>query len=99
MNDYSLIYSRVVSCRNRLVPTKYVVDNLVMCENRVNTHSHRTYFQIILNAKELVKIIFGGFADVFLRPLSTQWCSALRVAAVTALHHYTTALSVGTHRA
>ncbi|MBQ2951659.1 MAG: hypothetical protein IJE12_11580 [Prevotella sp.] len=54
MNNYSMIYSQFGCCGNRQISAKYVVDNLVMCENRVNTHSHRAYFtENILNVKEL----------------------------------------------
>ena len=94
-----MIYSQFGCCGNRQIPAKYVVDNLVMCENRVNTHSHRAYFtENILNVKGLAIpfcIIltavqhywskfhtaflapnFSGFANRFLRLISTQWCSA-----------------------
>ncbi len=104
------------------VQQKYVVDNLVMCENRVNTHSHRAYFtENILNVKGLAIpfcIIltavqhywskfhtafhapnFSGFANCFLRLISTQWCSAPPCGGQEALHHHITALPVGTHRA
>lgn len=33
-----MTYSLFDSYRNKKVPVKYVMDNLVMCENRVNTH-------------------------------------------------------------
>ena len=36
------------------------MNNLVMCKNRVNTHSHRAYFtNYFLNIKELAKSILG----------------------------------------
>ena len=99
MNNYSMIYSQFGCCGNRQISAKYVVDNWVMCENRVNTHSHRAYFtENILNVKGLAIpfcIIltavqhywskfhtaflvpnFSGFANRFLRLISTQWCSA-----------------------
>ena len=71
-----------------------------MCENRVNTHSHRTYFtNYFLNTKELAipfsLVLRIFFSDFYLR----NGAPPLRVAAGTALRHHTTALSVGTHRA
>lgn len=45
-----MTYSLFDSYRNKKVPVKYVMDNLVMCENRVNTHTH------ILIARILQKI-------------------------------------------
>ena len=38
MNNYSLTYSLLSGCENHKVFAKYVMNNLVMCENRVNTH-------------------------------------------------------------
>ena len=100
MNSYSLTYSRFDSCGNTEVSAKYVVDNLVMCENRVNTHSHRTYFtKYFLNIKELAipfsRVLLTFPSDFYLR----NGAPPLRVVAVTALHHAVTVLSVGTHRA
>ena len=71
-----------------------------MCENRVNTHSHRAYFtENILNTKELAtpfsQVLLTVSSDLYLR----NGAPPLRVVAVEALHHYITALSVGTHRA
>ena len=33
-----MTYSHLGCCGNRQISANYVVDNLVMCENRVNTH-------------------------------------------------------------
>lgn len=38
MNQGLPTYSNFVSNGNRQISAKYVVNNLVMCENRVNTH-------------------------------------------------------------
>ena len=35
-----MTYSQFGCCGNRQISANYVVDNLVMCENRVNTHTH-----------------------------------------------------------
>ena len=74
MNNYSRIYSHFNYCGNSKVSAKYFVDNLVMCENRVNTHthSHRAYFtENILDVKELAKlfstILLHSFSDLYLR--------------------------------
>ena len=40
MNNYSMTYSFFDSHRNKKVPVKYVVDNLLMCGIRINTHTH-----------------------------------------------------------
>jgi len=49
-----MTYSQFGCCGNHQISANYVVDNLVMCENRVNTHSPRAYFTVnILNVKEL----------------------------------------------
>ena len=58
MNNYSMTYSQFGCCGNHQISAKYVMDNLVMCENRVNTHththSHRAYStENILNVKAL----------------------------------------------
>ena len=99
-----MTYSRLDSCRNLSISAKYVVDNLVMCENRVNTHththSHRAYFiENILIIKELAKffsrVLLTFSSDFYLR----NGAPPLRVVAQEALHHHITALPVGTHRA
>ena len=54
MNNYSRIYSHFNYCGNSKVSAKYFVDNLVMCENRVNTHTHTH----ILIARILQKISY-----------------------------------------
>ena len=122
-----MTYSQFGCCGNRQISANYVVDNLVMCENRVNTHththSHRAYFtENILNVKELAihfciisaavqhywskfhtaftlhqisPVLLTVSSDLYLR----NGAPPLRVAAREALHHYITALPVGTHRA
>ena len=97
-----MTYSHLGCCGNRQISANYVVDNLVMCENRVNTHthSHRAYFtENILNVKELAipfsPVLLTVSSDLYLR----NGAPPLRVAAREALHHHITALPVGTHRA
>jgi len=103
-----MTYSQFGCCENRQIFAKYVMNNLVMCENRVNTHththththSHRAYFtNYFLNVKELANPFFSTLlhisSDLYLR----NGAPPLRVAARMALHHHITALSVGTHRA
>ena len=99
MNNYSITYSHLGCCGNLQISAKYVMDNLVMCENRVNTHSHRAYFiENILNIKELAnlfsRVLLTFSSDFYLR----NGAPPLRVAAAEALHHHITALSVGIHR-
>ena len=82
MNDYSMTYSFLDSCGNHSISAKYVVDNLLMCGIRVNTHTHthtfssRVFYRKYLNYQRVGKVLFSGFANRFLRLLSTQWCSA-----------------------
>ena len=95
-----MTYSHLGCCGNRQISANYVVDNLVMCENRVNTHSHRAYFtENILNVKELAipfsLVLLTVSSDLYL----CNTAPPLRVAAQEALHHHITALPVGTHRA
>ena len=101
-----MTYSQFGCCGNHQISANYVVDNLVMCENRVNTHthththSHRAYStENILNVKELAihfsPVLLTVFSDLYLR----NGAPPLRVAAQEALHHHITALPVGTHRA
>ena len=97
-----MTYSLLDSCGNHSISAKYVVDNLLMCGIRVNTHthSHRAYFiENILIIKELVKsfsrVLLTFSSDFFLR----NGVPPLRVAAVKALHHPITALLVGIYRA
>lgn len=40
MNSYSMTYSHLGCCGNRQISANYVVNNLVMYEKRVNTHTH-----------------------------------------------------------
>ena len=94
-----MTYSQFGCCGNHQISANYVVDNLVMCENRVNTHSHRAYStENILNVKELAihfsPVLLTVSSDLYLR----NGAPPLRVAAVEALHHHITALSVGIHR-
>ena len=106
MNNYSITYSHLGCCGNLQISAKYVMDNLVMCENRVNTHthththSHRAYFtENILNVKELAihfsPVLQTVSSDFYLR----NGAPPLRVAAAEALHYHITTLSVGIHRA
>ena len=95
-----MTYSQFGCCGNHQISANYVVDNLVMCENRVHTHSHRAYFtENILNVKELAipfsPVLLTVSSDLYLR----NGAPPLRVAAREALHHHITALPVGTHRA
>ena len=100
MNNYSMTYSLLDSCGNHSISAKYVVDNLLMCGIRVNTHSHRAYFiENILIIKELAKsfspVLLTVSSDFYLR----NGAPPLRVAAAEALHYHITTLSVGIHRA
>ena len=95
-----MTYSLLDSCGNHSISAKYVVDNLLMCGIRVNTHSHRAYFiENILNIKELAnlfsRVLLTFSSDFYLR----NGAPPLRVVAQEALHHHITALPVGTHRA
>ena len=99
-----MTYSQFGCCGNHQISANYVVDNLVMCENRVNTHththSHRAYFiENILIIKELAKsfslVLLTFSSDFYLR----NGAPPLRVAAAEALHYHITTLSVGIHRA
>ena len=97
-----MTYCQFGCCGNHQISANYAVDNLVMCENRVNTHthSHRAYFtENILNVKELAipfsQVLLTVSSDLYLR----NGAPPLRVAAQEVLHHHITALPVGTHRA
>ena len=63
------------------VQPKYVMNNLVICENRVNTHSHRAYFtENILNIKTLAnrekkKFLISQVLQTVSSDLYMQWCS------------------------
>lgn len=94
-----MTYSLLDSCGNHSISAKYVVDNLLMCGIRVNTHSHRAYFiENILIIKELAKffsrVLLTVSSDFYLR----NGAPPLRVAAAEALHYHITTLSVGIHR-
>ena len=39
MNNFSMTYKHLDSSRNMKVLAKYVVDNLLMCGIRINTHT------------------------------------------------------------
>ena len=95
-----MTYSQFGCCGNHQISANYVVDNLVMCENRVNTHSHRAYStENILNVKELAihfsPVLLTVSSDLYLR----NGAPPLRVAAAEALHYHITTLSLGIHRA
>ena len=95
-----MTYSLLDSCGNHSISAKYVVDNLLMCGIRVNTHPHRAYFiENILNTKELAipfsTVLLTVSSDFYLR----NGAPPLRVAAAEALHYHITTLSVGIHRA
>ena len=95
-----MTYSHLGCCGNHQISANYVVDNLVMCENCAHTHSHRANCtENILNVKELAipfsQVLLTVSSDLYLR----NGAPPLRVAAQEALHHYITALPVGTHRA
>ena len=96
-----MTYSQFGCCGNHQISANYVVDNLVMCENRVNTYIliARIFYRKYLNYQKVGKVLFSGFADIFFRLFSTQYAPPLRVVAVKALHHPITALSVGIYRA
>ena len=84
-----MTYSHLGSCGNHQISANYVVNNLVMCENRVNTHSHRAYFtENILDVKELANqfsaILLHFSSDLYLR----NGAPPLRVAVCEALHHH-----------
>ena len=96
-----MTYSQFGCCGNHQISAKYVMDNLVMCENRVNTHtfSSRVFYRKYLKCQRVSNSFlhnfgcgsalleqvpycvhlapnFSGFANRFLRLISTQWCSA-----------------------
>ena len=95
-----MTYSLLDSCGNHSISAKYVVDNLLMCGIRVNTHthSHRAYLTEIS-----VNVLAIPFSQALLTVSSDLYlCNTvppLRVVVVEALYHYITALSVvGIHR-
>ena len=93
-----MTYSLFDSYRSLKVPVKYVVDNLLMRENRVHTHSHRAYLtEISVNvlAIPFSLVLLTISSDFYLR----NGAPPLRVVAQEALHHHITTLSVGIHRA
>ena len=55
MNNYSMTYSFFDSHRNKKVPVKYVVDNLLMCGIFINTHTHTHTHTHILTARPLAR--------------------------------------------
>ena len=68
MNNYSMTYSQFGCCGNHQISANYVVDKLVMCENRVHTHTHthtfssRVFYRKYLNYQRVGKVLFSGFA-------------------------------------
>ena len=68
-----MTYKHLDSYRNMKVLVKYVMDCLVMCGIRVNTHSHRAYF---IKYQRVSNFFFSGFASRFLRLISSQHSSA-----------------------
>lgn len=96
-----MTYSLLDSCGNHSISAKYVVDNLLMCGIRVNTHIliARIFIENILNTKELAipfsTVLLTVSSDFYLR----NGAPPLRVAAAEALHYHITTLSVGIHRA
>ena len=100
MNQGLPTYSNFVSNGNRQISAKYVVNNLVMCENRVNTHSHRAYFtNYFLNIKALASrskrksFIYSSEAQqcfYAVNTLAIPYC--IISAAVHSLHLYTHAI-------
>ena len=93
-----MTYSLFDSYRNKKVPVKYVVDNLLIRGIRVHTHSHRAYLtEISVNvlAIPFSPVLLTVSSDFYLR----NGAPPLRVAAAEALHYHITTLSVGIHRA
>lgn len=94
-----MTYSQFVCCENHQISANFVVDNLVMCKNRVHTFSSRVFYRKYLKYQGVGNSFFSGFAnrssDLYLR----NGAPPLRVAAREALHHHITALPVCTHRA
>ena len=112
MSNYLPTYSHWENCGDKEIFAKYVVNNLVMCENRVNTHTHTHTHTHILTANLRALIYsflgksqtgvsrFSSHLSISFSDICSQCgASPLRVAARVALHHHITALSVGTHRA
>ena len=75
-----MTYSQFGCCGNHQISANYVVDNLVMCENRVNTHTHThththshraNCTENILNVKELAipfsQVLLTVSSDLYLR--------------------------------
>ena len=96
-----MTYSQFGCCGNYQISANYVVDNLVMCENRVNTYIliARIFYRKYLNYQKVGKVLFSGFADIFFRLFSTQWCSAPPCGGCQSIASPITALSVGIYRA
>ena len=95
-----MTYSHLGCCGNRQISANYVVDNLVMCENRVNTHIFiarilQKYLKCQRVSISFFPVLLTVSSDLYLR----NGAPPLRVAAREALHHHITALPVGTHRA
>ena len=73
-----MTYSQFGCCGNHQISANYVVDNLVMCENRVHTHtfSSRVFYRKYLKCQRVSNSFFSGFANRFLRLISLQHSSA-----------------------
>ena len=74
MNNYSMTYSLLDNYRSLKVPVKSVMDDLVMLRKLCNTFSSRISYRNI--CQRVSNSFFSGFANRFLRLISTQWCSA-----------------------
>ena len=93
-----MTYSLLDSCGNHSILAKSVVDNLLMCGIRVNTHtfSSRVFYRKHIKYQRVSNpVLLTISSDLYLH----NGAPPLRVAAQEALHHHITALSVGIHRA
>ncbi|MBQ7773678.1 MAG: hypothetical protein IJ383_06400, partial [Bacteroidales bacterium] len=66
MNKNSLRYGYFEGCGNCKVSANYVVNNLVMWKNSVNTHTHtflsRVFYKIFLEYQRVSRTFFYGFS-------------------------------------
>lgn len=81
MDKNSLTYSCFEGCGNCKVSANYVVNNLVMCENCVNTHTHthilsRVFYKIYIEYQRVSRTFFHGFSAQPINYMFSQWCSA-----------------------
>ena len=86
-----MTYSHLGCCGNRQISANYVVDNLVMCENRVNTHILiarilQKYLKCQRVSISFFSVLLTVSSDLYLR----NGAPPLRVAAREALHHHIT---------